>query len=102
MIKSKRHVISFKFVSENTNINPENHVVWVTGYVFQNNIPFAIGEPKVYPFEFDKDYSLDFTGRHPINKHFLLYSNLSCSKPCGRFVLFDFSQIFFYSSASWA
>lgn len=60
-----KNVISFKFVSENTNINPENHVVWVTGYVFQNNIPFAIGEPKVYPFEFDKDYSLDFTGRHP-------------------------------------
>lgn len=54
----------FKFDSTENEINPIGHEIWIVGYTFSNGIPFAIGEPKVMPFEYDKDYTLDYTGTH--------------------------------------
>lgn len=56
---------TFRIDSTKNAIDPNGHEVWVVGYTFYNGIPFAIGEPKVYSFEYDKNYTLDYTGSHP-------------------------------------
>ena len=56
---------SFKFPSEKNTITPSGHEIWVVGYVFYNGIPFAIGEPKRYPLEYDKEFTFDYTGKYP-------------------------------------
>lgn len=64
---------NFKFESFENEIDAEGHEVWIVGYTFANGIPFAIGEPKVMPFEYDKEYTLDYTGNHPNAESFSNY-----------------------------
>lgn len=55
----------FSFESSKNDLDPTNHQIWVVGYQFYNGIPVALGkngEPIVYDFEYDKTFSLDFTG----------------------------------------
>lgn len=61
-------VITFRIIGSESNVNPSNHSVLIMGFKATNNpdIPFSIiGEPRVYPLEYDKAYSYDFTGNHP-------------------------------------
>lgn len=64
---------TFKFESSKNMINPEGHEIWVAGYTFYNGQPFAIGEPKIYTFEYDKEYSFDYTGKYPTPDAFYDY-----------------------------
>lgn len=56
---------TFSFEHSKNDLDPTNHQIWVVGYQFYNGVPVALGkngEPIVYDFEYDKAYSLDFTG----------------------------------------
>ena len=64
---------NFKFESSENEIDPNGHEVWLVGYTSANEIPFAIGEPKVIPFEYDKEYMLDYTGSHSNAESFSQY-----------------------------
>lgn len=55
---------TFRIDSTKNTIDPNGHEVWVVGYTFSEGIPFAIGDHKVYSFEYDKDYILDYIGSH--------------------------------------
>ena len=61
---------TFHFSSEIGNINPVDHYVMVDGWKKANSsisssIPWVVvGEPQNYAFEYDKTYSLDFTGNN--------------------------------------
>lgn len=55
---------TFKLESNENVIDPTGHEIWVGGYAFYNGIPFAIGEPQIYPLEYDKEFTLDYTGTH--------------------------------------
>lgn len=63
LISNDENVI--KFEKAKNSLDPNGHEVWIAGYTFSNGIPFAIGEPKIYNFEYDKEYSLDYTGNYP-------------------------------------
>lgn len=66
-------VNTFRIKSDGSNVNTVNHSVLIYGAKptstsanYSKNIPFTvIGEPKVYTLEYDKAYSLDFTGTRP-------------------------------------
>lgn len=64
---------TFKFPSEKNSITPSGHEIWVVGYVFYNGMPFAIGEPKRYPLEYDKEFTLDYTGKYSTADSFYDY-----------------------------
>ena len=64
---------TFSVSSRLNTINPAGHKIWVNGYIFENGIPFAIGEPKIYDFEYDKMYTLDYTGKYPTAESFYNY-----------------------------
>lgn len=59
---------TFRFSSAIGNINPENHYIMIDGWKKANSsisdsIPWiVVGDSKTYSFEYDKTYSLDFTG----------------------------------------
>lgn len=55
---------TFKIESAKNVINPIGHEIWIVGYTFSEGIPFAIGEPQIYSFEYDKEFTLDYTGTH--------------------------------------
>ncbi len=54
--------ITFSFPSNYNNLDTNGHEIWIYGAVVNNGIPTVIGEPIRYQFEYDKKYSLDFTG----------------------------------------
>lgn len=57
------HSIStLHFLSSKSNINPEGHEIWIRGIVYPNGQIMSLKETVVYPFEFDREYNLDFTG----------------------------------------
>lgn len=64
---------TFKFPSDKNSITPSGHEIWVVGYVFYNGMPFAIGEPKRYPLEYDKEFTLDYTGKYSTADSFYDY-----------------------------
>lgn len=64
---------TFEIESVLNTIDPTGHEIWVVGYVYYNGIPFAIGEPKVYTFEYDKEYTLDYTGKYATADSFYDY-----------------------------
>ena len=55
---------TFKFESAKNDLDPSGHEIWVVGYSFYNGIPFAIGEPQIYQFEYDKDFTLNYTNNN--------------------------------------
>lgn len=58
-----RNVKTFRIKSSGSNVNPSNHSVLVMGVKATNNpnMPYTIiGEPKIYPLEYDKAYSFNF------------------------------------------
>lgn len=64
---------TFRFPSSQTNVNPVDHYVLVYGATrtvadnekFQEAFPFTVlGDPIRYNLEYDKAYSLDFTGNN--------------------------------------
>lgn len=55
---------TFRLDSAKNTIDPNGHEIWVAGYTFANGVPYAIGDPIIYPFEYDKDFTLDYTGSH--------------------------------------
>lgn len=57
-------VNSFLFQSAISNVNSDGHEVWIYGVTTINGNAVALGEPKVYQLEYDKDYNFDFTGNH--------------------------------------
>lgn len=65
-----KQVRTFRFSSAIGNIDPVNHYILVYGArkntsSFAESIPWIIvGEPQNYQFEYDKAYSLDFTGNN--------------------------------------
>lgn len=69
----EKNDFTFKFESAKNTINPDGHEIWVIGYTFYNGQPFAIGEPKIYPFEYDKEYTFDYTGKYPTSETFYNY-----------------------------
>ena len=58
---------TIKFTSKNSNLDPSKHTVSVIGFM---NTPYGMvalapdGVPVEYPFEYDKPFSLDFTGKN--------------------------------------
>lgn len=58
---------TIKFTSKNSNLDPSKHTVTVIGFM---NTPYGMvalapdGVPDEYPFEYDKPFSLDFTGKN--------------------------------------
>lgn len=66
-------VNSFLFQSAVSNVNSSGHEVWIYGVTKVNGVAVALGEPKVYQLEFDKDYNLDFTGNYPSAVDFAQY-----------------------------
>lgn len=66
-----RNVLTFRLKSEGSNIDPTDHSVLVYGakatsesWKYSANIPYTVvGGPQVYPMEYDKPYSYDFTGK---------------------------------------
>ncbi len=58
-----RATSTFSFPSNHNTIDPTGHEVWVYAATAENGIPFVIGEPIIYNFEYDKKYSIDFTGK---------------------------------------
>lgn len=64
---------SFKFEQTLNKLDPNGHEIWIVGYTFSNGIPFAIGEPQIYPFEYNKEYTLDYTGTHLTSESFYNY-----------------------------
>lgn len=73
VVQLDKDEFTFSISSKLNNINPIGHEIWVVGYTFYNGIPFAIGEPKTYAFEYDKVYSLDYTGKYPDPNSFYNY-----------------------------
>lgn len=60
-------VNTFQFSSSLTNINPIGHRVYIVGFMDTEYGLIALakgGEPVSYTLEYDKPYSLDFTGTH--------------------------------------
>lgn len=53
---------TFSFPSNVNVLDPSNHEVWIYAATVKNGVPFVIGEPTIYQFEYDKKYSLDFSG----------------------------------------
>lgn len=64
---------TFKIENAKNVINPAGHEIWIVGYTFSNGIPFAIGEPQTYQFEYDKEFTLDYTGAHQTADTFYNY-----------------------------
>lgn len=61
-------VSTFQFSSSLTNINPIGHRVYIVGFQDTKYGLIALakgGEPISYTLEYDKPFSLDFTGTHP-------------------------------------
>ncbi len=61
--------LTFKFSSENSNLDPTNHTISITAFTEVESGIYALGfngDPYMvnYDFEYDKDFSLDFTGTH--------------------------------------
>lgn len=58
---------TIKFTSKNSNLDPSKHTISVIGFM---NTPYGMvalapdGEPVSYPFEYDKPFSLDFSGKN--------------------------------------
>ncbi len=58
---------TIKFTSKNSTLDPSKHTISVIGFM---NTPYGMvalapdGEPVSYPFEYDKPFSLDFTGKN--------------------------------------
>lgn len=73
VVQLDKDEFTFIISSKLNNINPVGHEIWVVGYTFYNGIPFAIGEPKTYSFEYDKVYSLDYTGKYSNPESFYNY-----------------------------
>lgn len=70
-----RNASTFSFPSQYNNIDPNGHEIWIYGAVINNGIPTVIGEPVRYPFEYDKKYSLDFTGANRDSNSLAEYCN---------------------------
>lgn len=58
---------TIKFTSKNSNLDPSKHTISVIGFM---NTPYGMvalapdDEPVSYPFEYDKPFSLDFSGKN--------------------------------------
>nr|WP_236878240.1 transglutaminase-like domain-containing protein [Clostridioides difficile] len=58
---------TIKFTSKNSNLDPSKHTISVIGFM---NTPYGMvalapdGEPVSYPFEYDKPFFLDFSGKN--------------------------------------
>lgn len=69
-LKTTQHMLTGtqqrEFISKNSNSDPSKHTISVIEFI---NIPYGMvalapdGEPVSYPFEYDKPFSLDFTGK---------------------------------------
>ena len=55
---------TFKFDSSKNVLDPSKNEILVVGYKFYNGTPFAIGEPKTYQFEYDKEFTLNYTDKN--------------------------------------
>ena len=55
-------VDSFMFVGEDCNLTPDAHEIWLYGVGKVNGKPVVLGDITMMPFEYDKIYSMDFTG----------------------------------------
>lgn len=72
---------TIKFTSKNSNLDPSKHTISVIGFM---NTPYGMvalapdGEPVSYPFEYDKPFSLDFSGKN--------LSAVELSKKCKKII----------------
>lgn len=61
------------------NIEPTGHTIYIAGFMEAGNGQLIAltdgGEPISYPFEYNKTYSLDFTGSHPTAQSLSDYCN---------------------------
>lgn len=64
---------TFRIENSKNHIDPNGHEIWVVGYSYSDGIPYAIGEPKTYSFEYDKVFNLDYTGTHQTAEAFYDY-----------------------------
>lgn len=57
-------VDSFLFPSGSSNLNPDAHEVWLYGVTMVNGEGVILEGINMMPFEYDKVYSFDFTGKY--------------------------------------
>lgn len=70
-----KNAISFSFPSNYNSLDSNGHEIWIYGAVMNNGIPTVLGEPIRYKFEYDKKYSLDFTGTNRDSNSLAQYCN---------------------------